>query len=225
MSNHLKAYNAPKSWTIPRKTTKWVIRPDAGAHPLGRALPIALLLKQLKIAATGREAKKILNEKVVMIDGAIVTDPHSATGFMDAIQIKPGFALRCTLDEKGRLKFIDIPEAELGKKVCKIIGKRTLKGNKIQLNLSTGRNILAEKNDYAVGDSLLIDIPSQKISGHYPLAKGHTAFMTSGKHTGQMGVIDHIEGNRLWFTKGKEKFETLKQVAFVVGKDKPAVKL
>jgi small subunit ribosomal protein S4e len=225
MSNHLKAYNAPKSWTIPRKTTKWVIRPDAGAHPQERALPIALLLKQLKIAATGREVKKILNEKVVLVDGAAVTDPHSATGFMDTIQIKPGFALRCTLDEKGRLKFIDIPEAELGKKICKIIGKRTLKGNKIQLNLSTGRNILAAKNDYAVGDSLLMDVPSQKITGHYPLSKGHTAFMTSGKHTGQVGVIDHIEGDRLWFTKGKDKFETLKQVAFVVGKDKPAVKL
>lgn len=225
MSNHLKAYNAPKSWTIPRKTTKWVIRPDAGAHPQKLALPIALLLKQLKIAATGREVKKILNEKVVSVDGSIVTDPHSATGFMDTIQIKPGFALRCTLDDKGRLKFIDIPEAELGKKVCKIIGKRILKGNKMQLNLSTGRNILAEKNDYAVGDSLLVEIPSQKITAHYPLAKGHTAFMTSGKHTGQFGVIDHIEGNRLWFTKGKEKVETLKQVAYVVGKDKPAVKL
>lgn len=225
MSNHLKAYNAPKSWTIARKTTKWVIRPDAGAHPFEQSLPIALLLKQLKLAQTSREVKKILDEKVVNVDGTVVTEPHYGTGFMDTIHIKPIVNLRCTLDEKGRLKFIDIPEAEMNKKICKIVGKRVLKGGKIQINLSTGRNILAEKNTYAVGDSLLIEVPSQKIVGHYPLAKGHTAFMTSGKHTGQLGVIEHIEGNRLWFTKGKEKFETLKQIAFVVGKDKPAVKL
>jgi small subunit ribosomal protein S4e len=225
MSNHLKAYNAPKSWTIPRKATKWVIRPQSGAHPLERSLPIALLLKQLGCGKTGREVKKILNQKVVMIDGMIVKDPHCGTGFMDSIHIKPNINLRCTLDEKGRLQFIDIPATETNKKICRITGKRVLKGNKIQLNLSSGRNIIMEKNTYAIGDSVLVDVPSQKITGHYPLAKGSTAFMLSGKHTSVVGVIDDIQGERLWFTKGKEKFETLKQFAFVVGKDKPVVKI
>jgi len=225
MSNHLKAYNAPKSWTILRKTTKWIIRPQAGAHPFERSLPIALLLKQLGFAKTGREIKKILNEKVVMVDGSVVREPSYSTGFMDAIHLKPNINLRCTLNDKGRLKFIETSDADMSKKICRVIGKRIVKGNKVQLNLSSGRNILADKGTYATGDSLLIEVPSQKIIGHFPLAKGNTAFMTSGKHTGTIAVIDDIQGDRLWFTNGKEKFETLKQVAFVVGKDKPAVKL
>ncbi|MEM3154690.1 MAG: 30S ribosomal protein S4e [Candidatus Woesearchaeota archaeon] len=224
MSNHLKSFNAPKSWTILRKVHKWIIRPAAGAHLLERALPIALLLKQLGLAKTSREVKKILNEKTVKVDESVVTEPHFAVGFMDSIQIGQK-TLRCSLDQKGRLTFIEIPSTETNKKICIITGKRSIKGNKIQLNLSSGRNITVAKNEYNTGDSLVIDLPGQKISAHYPLAKGHTAFMISGKHTGQIGVIDHIEGNRLWFTKGKEKFETLKQFAFVVGKDKPAVKL
>ena len=225
MSNHLKAYAAPKSWTIPRKITKWIIRPRAGAHPFERSLPIALLLKQLGCGKTTRETKKILNEKAVMIDQKAVKDTHTSTGFMDSIHIKPNINLRCTLDEKGRLKFIDIPEAELAKKVCRITGKQSVRGNKLQLTLSDGRNILAEKNEHAVGDSLLIELPSQKIIGHFPLAKGHTAFLTSGKHTGQLGIIENIEGEKIWLIKDKKKIETLKECAFVVGKDKPAVKI
>jgi len=225
MSRHLKAYNAPKSWTIPRKTTKWVIRPAAGAQPLEGALPIALLLKQTGCAQTSRETRKILNDKAVTVDGKVVKDGHFGVGFMDSIHIKPNIHLRGTLDAKGRLQFIPVPEAELSKKICKITGKHVLKGGKIQLNLSHSRNILAEKDTYATGDSLLIELPSQKIAGHFPLAKGSTVFLTSGKHTGLVGTVDDIQGARIWCTQGKEKIETLKKFAFVIGKDKPAVKL
>ncbi len=224
MSNHLKAYAAPKSWTILRKTTKWITRPAPGAQPFEESMPISLLLKQLDCAKTSKEAKKILNDKAVQVDGKIVKDPHFGIGFMDAIHIKPNIHLRGTLDEKGRLKFVNVPDSELSKKICRIIGKRTLKKGKVQLNLSHSRNILADKDAYAVGDSLLIELPSQKIAGHFPLAKGSMAFLTSGKHTATTGTIEDIQGERIW-VKGKEKIETLKKFAFVVGKDKPAVKL
>ena len=63
MSRHLKSYAAPKSWTLLRKITKWILRPQPGKHPLERSLPVGILLKQLGIAQTTREAKKIVNNK------------------------------------------------------------------------------------------------------------------------------------------------------------------
>jgi small subunit ribosomal protein S4e len=225
MSEHLKSYAAPKSWTLLRKITKWILKPNPGAHELAYSIPAGLLLKQLGYAQTAREAKKIVNSKAVIVDGKAITDIHHGIGFMDTVQVKPGKHFRCSLDEKGRLKFIDIPETETGKKVCKITVKKTVKGGKTQIGLSDGRNILVDKSNYAVGDSLLISVPEQKILDHFTLAKGSTAFLTSGKHTGTIGTIHDIQGDRIWCAKGKEKIETRTKFAFVAGKDKPAVKL
>ncbi len=225
MSRHLKSYAAPKSWTILRKVTKWIIRPNAGAHPLKRALPLGLLLKQLGFAQTSREAKIILNMKNVLVDGRVIKETHFGTGFMDTIQIKPKTALRCSIDQKGRLRFIDIPDTDLNKKICKIIGKITIRGGKIQLNLSDGRNILIDKDKYVVGDSLLLEVPSQKITDHFPIEKENTAFLIGGRHTGKIGIIDDVQGQRVWCTSGKEKIETLKDLTYVIGKNKPAVKI
>ena len=225
MSRHLKAYAAPKSWTLLRKVTKWILRPQPGKHPLLQSLPVGLLLKQLGAAQTTREAKKIVNNKAVLVDGKIIKDIHQGVGFMDTIQVKPNITLRCTLDEKGKLQFTTITAGELTKKVCSITGKQTVPGGKTQLNLSDGRNILSDKKEYNVGDSLLIEVPEQKIAGHFTLANGSTAFLTGGKHTGVIGTIDDIQGDRIWCTAGKEKIETLKRFAYVIGTDKPAVKL
>ncbi len=222
--SHLKSYAAPKSWTLLRKENKFVTCPKPGAHPLVYSIPIALLLKQTGDAKTTKEVKYIINEKAVIVDGKEIKDHRFPTGFMDSIHIKPKTFLRCTLDEKGRLKFITVPETELKKKLSKITGKTTVRKGKTQYNLSDGRNIISDKK-YAVGDSLLIETPSQKVIDHYPLTEGNLAFMLSGRHTATTGTIDKIEGDRIWFTSGKEKFETLKKFAFIIGKDKPAVKL
>ena len=223
MSRHLKAYAAPKSWTLLRKITKWVARPQQGVHPFERSLPVSLLLKQIGAAKTTKEAKKIVNSKAVKIDGKTIKNYHHSTGFMDSIQIQET-ALRGSIDNKGRLKFLEITADETGKKICKIIGKTTVKKGKTQLNLSDGRNILADKA-YATGDSILIEVPSQKILEHYPLAKGSTVFLTAGRHIGVTGTVDNIEGRRIWCKTGKEKIETLVDFAYVIGKDKPALKI
>src|SRR3989344_4795137 len=119
MSNHLKAYAAPKSWTFLRKTNKWTARPNPGAHKLEKTEPIILLLKQLGFANTAREVKNILRNKAVSVDKKTVTDPHFGIGFMDTVSIKPKTHLRCLFDQKGRLTFKPITENESTKKLCK----------------------------------------------------------------------------------------------------------
>ena len=225
MSGHLKAYAAPKSWTLLRKVNKWVVRPFPGKHPLNLSVAVGLMLKQLGCGQTTKEIRKIVNSQAVLVDGRLVKDLHFSIGFMDTLHVKPNVSMRCSLDEKGRLNFISVPESELSKKICKITGKKAVKGGKIQLNLSDGRNILAEKGKYSIGDSLLLEIPSQKITEQFQMVKGNTAFLIGGGHIGKVVTITDIQGERIWCTKGKEKIETLKKFALVVGKDKSTVKI
>ena len=87
MSRHLKRLNAPKSWTILRKTTKYIAKPLPGAHALGESMPIGLVLKQLGHAQTTAEAKKILHAHPVLVDGKRVLDPKSPVGILDSIAL------------------------------------------------------------------------------------------------------------------------------------------
>jgi len=224
MKSHLKAYAAPKSWTILRKIRTWILRPHPGAHKLNRSIPIGVLIKQKDQANTTKEAKYIINQKAVMIDGKIVKDIHHQTGFLDTIQIKPDITLRGTLDKKGTLQFITIPTTEANKKICKILGKTTIKNAKMQYNLSDGRNILTTEK-YNTGDSLLVEDPPHKIIEHLKFQKGNTVFLTGGRHIGTIATIDDIQENRVWCKTDKNKIETLKKFTLVIGKEKPAIKL
>ena len=227
MSGHLKRYAAPKSWFLLRKMYKWVTRPAPGPHPLMQAVPIALLLKKLGLARTKREIKKILNAGFVLVDGRRIANPHFPVGFMDVLEIKQAAqTLRVVIDRKGKLQLLTIPTEEAGKKVCKITGKTTVKKGKTQLNLFDGRNLLIDKNGLAVGDSVLITIPKMKIIEPLKLEKGFTIYLVGGKHIGDIGVVAEIKGNTIWYqNEKKRRLETLKKFAFVVGKEKPSIKI
>ena len=102
--------------------------------------------------------------------------------------------------------------------------KHTIKEGKTQLTLSDGRNILVD-NKYEVGDSILIELPKQTIKEHFKLEKGNTAILNGGRHTGTIAIVDEIQGNRIWLKEGEKRIETLVKFAYVIGKEKPALKL
>ena len=57
MSKHMKRTAAPRKWKVPRKTTKWVVRPNPGAHPLDYGISISYIVKDyLGLTDTTREA-------------------------------------------------------------------------------------------------------------------------------------------------------------------------
>ena len=58
-----------------------------------------------------------------------------------------------------------VNEKESSLKLCKIKGKNLMKG-KINLNLHDGRNIITDNKEIKVGDSVLIELPAQKINQH-----------------------------------------------------------
>jgi small subunit ribosomal protein S4e len=228
MKCHLKSYVVPKSWTLQKKENVFCIRPKPGAHLAEFSVPVAHMLRTLGIATTVREIKYIMSSKAIIVDGETCTHYKQPVGLMDCVSIpamKKNY--RLLLDEKGKLTYLEIPDSEIGKKISRIEGKTVVKGGKIQLNLFDGRNVLSNIECKA-GDSVLIDVPVQNVSSVLKLEKGATVMLIKGRHTGLIGVVEDIKDNRLWFKIGKDSkdsFETLKAYAFVIGKDKPVIKV
>ncbi len=227
MKQHIKRLNTPKTWNIKRKGICWITRPKPGAHPLKFGMSINSVLKEiLKLTKTTKESKRIINNKNILIDGKIIKEHRFLVGFMDVISL-PSIKkyYRIIFDKKGRLSLIEIDEKESKMKICKILNKHTLKG-KIQINFTDSRNIIVDKNSYNTSDSLLITLPDQKIKDHIKFEKNSTIYLIGGKHIGIIGKVEEIKGNKFIFkTQKGETYETLKKYAFVIGKDKPIMKL
>lgn len=225
MKSHLKRLGAPKSWKIKRKEKMFVIRPNPGASSFKLGLPLMVVLRDiLGYANTSKEAKYILLNQEILVDEKRRKDLKFIVGLMSTIsipKIKQNF--RVILNKKGKLELIPLKAEESNIKLCKIINKNFIK-KKIQLGLSDGRNLLIEKGDMKVGDSLVIELPHQGIKKHLKFEKGALTYSTSGKHVGEIATIQEIDRNViLCKTKAGEKFETRKENVVIIGKDKSEI--
>ncbi|HIH37913.1 30S ribosomal protein S4e [Candidatus Woesearchaeota archaeon] len=224
----MKRIASPRTWNIARKTTRFITRPNPGAHSYDQGIALAVVLKEhLGICQNLKEVKYVISQKQVLVDQVIRDDHRHNIGLMDVLALPLiGKVYRLVLDKKGKLAIIEIPEKEAGKKVCKVTGKSVLKKGMLQLNLSDGRNIMVQKNDVKVGSSVVIDIPSQKMAQNLPLEKGSLILLTGGKHMGDMGTIEEIkEGILVYKNAENKKFQTARGHAFVIGKDKAVIKV
>jgi small subunit ribosomal protein S4e len=231
--SHLKRLAAPKTWKIKRKERKWIARPKPGPHTVDKALtPIFILRDQLDYAKTSKEVKKILTQEDFLVDNIIRKDDKFPVGLMDVIFIKSANQhFRILFNKKGKLVLHPIKKEESNLKPLKIIRKRTIKKKKTQLTFFDGRTILTDKKDYKVGDTLIFDISTKAVKEHLKLEKGSLVYITDGTKIGTIGIIESIEESsglqpkKIVFTRGKDKFETLKEYAFVIGKNKPIISL
>jgi len=162
---------------------------------------------------------------------------------MDVVSIpKLKLNYRTVPTYKG-LKLIEIKSTEAKKKICKIVNKRSVKkkvikgkkeGSKIQLNFHDGHNVLVDAKEakkYEVGDSLLVELPTQKILDHIELEKDALVIVTKGRNIGLTGKIEKIivtktkEPTKLICKIGGEKLEVIKDYVFVMGKENQVIKL
>ncbi|MCD6330718.1 MAG: 30S ribosomal protein S4e [Thermoplasmata archaeon] len=226
---HLKRLSAPKSWKLERKVAKWTVKPSPGPHPVERSIPLLLVVRDfLHLADTGREARKIISAREILVDGKPRRDYKFPCGFMDVISIpKMNLHYRVLFDSKGALSLVEIDEERAKWKLCRIENKTMVKGGKLQLNLHDGRNIVVGENEYKTGDVLRISVPEQEILEKIPMEKGILAMIIGGKHTGQIAEIEEVIVTRspmpnIVKLKG---FSTIKPYVFPIGKDKPLVQL
>jgi len=189
-SSHMKRLTMPRSWPLPRKSSVWIQKPNPCGHPLDLCMPMGVILRDvLGVAQNRREAKKILHSKLVKVDGAIETDIGRGVGLMDVLTVGD-ISYKCVLDTNGKLRYRMIPAKEASTKICRVMGKTTIKGAKTQVHLHDGRNLLFNKNpEYKTGDSLVISLPDQEVKSLHKFEEGSIAYLTGGNHIGELATV------------------------------------
>ena len=231
-SKKLKRQMAPLFWGINRKNKRFAITVRPGSHPKNSSIPTALLLRDvLNVVTTLREAKSVIYNGKIIVDGIIRKSLHHSIGLMDVIELQGVSDIYRLVPTRGHtLQPIKIETDEKSKKLVKVTSKTTIKGKKTQLGFHDGRTIIAE-NDVNVGDSCLIQIPEQKILDVIKLEKDSLVIVTRGINTGQVGHVNSINkatftlSKRINLTIDKKKFEIPTDLVIAVGKEKPVIQI
>lgn len=241
-SRHLKREMTPAFWPIHRKKFVWALKPSPGPHPIERCIPLGVIVRDLLgLAETMREAKKIIAQGKILVDGRTRRDEHFPVGLMDVISIPEINAnYRVLPCEKG-LTLHEISAEEAKYKICRIENKTVVNGGHIQLNLHDGRNILIRSEDpnnpagniYRTLDTLKISIPEQEILEHLKLGVGMMGLIIDGENIGKYGIIRAIEEREgqkrrrslINIETGSGPYQTILDYVFVVGDNTPRVSL
>ena len=239
---HLKRFATPTQWYISRKTYKWAIRPRPGPHSMKTSIPLLYVVRDyLHYARTAREARRILNEGKILVDGIPRKDYKFPVGIMDVISIpETGEQYRILPNRIGRLVLHPIADKEGNVKPVRINNKRMVRGGNLQLNLHDGSNHLIKlgsitdeaKERFPTAATILVKIPEKEIIEVLPFEVGAYVFVTQGKNVARKGKIVEVRGFPMGWPdvvtiedENGELFDTLKDYAFVVGKEKPKISL
>lgn len=198
-SKHIKRITIPRTWPIPKKGLKYIIRPQVGKNT-ELCLPICVIFRDmLKLVETRNELKQVLSAKDIMLNNKVVKDVIQSVGLFDIIsvpKIKKNYRLEVSTNKK--LIISETSSKDSDQKPYKVIGKTMLKKGKIQLNLYEGINFIGNKEDIKkvkVNDTLLVDLKQNKIIKHIPLKQGSFAWIIKGKHIGNKGDITEVSNN------------------------------
>ncbi len=239
----LKRMKAPAFWPIPRKRQLWTSKPSPGPHKSYRSLTLLLVIRDiLGLARTYKEAKIILAEQKVKVDGKPRSDTSFPVGIMDVVEIpETGRFYRVLPTLKGpALHLVDKEETTF--KLCRIEGKRSVKGGFIQVNLHDGRNLVLgeerpEESSYSPSnlktyDALKIAIPKQQVLDHLSFDVESYAIIAGGKNIGRHGTVAEIDQGRglrpktVTLQDGEgNHFQTILEYVFPLGKEKALISL
>lgn len=214
----------PKTWPIAKKENKFITRPFPGMD-FELSLPLNLVFRDLlNLSKTTKESKQILIHNYVFVNGIQKKDVKQLLGLFDVLELKGiNKAYRLLLNQKNKLYLSLIDEKEVKMRPNKIVGKTILKKGRVQLNFMNGYNIIVEKDEFKVGDVLLLELPEKKIKDVFTLEKGVFVYLIGGKHVGKVGKVEDFDSSKLKFKIGNELYETDRRHSFVIGKDKPII--
>lgn len=233
VKRHISRLNIPKNWPVARKGIKFITRPSPGPNNLKNSMPLTVVFKYLlKEAKTTKEVKKILHTRNILVNKIVRTDHKFPVGLFDVIEIKKTKqCFRIMLNKQGKFSINEINAKESSIKPCKIKNKTILKNGKIQINLEDGNNLLVDKNEYQVGDTIVLDLEKKKINEHLPFKKGNLIYISGGKKVSIVGELIEIRKTKglrpseIIFKTKDGQFETRKKYAIVIGKNKPVIDL
>lgn len=226
----MKRIAAPGFWKISRKASKYTICPMPGPHGKRECIPIGVLLRDyLKIAENLSEVKKLLNSKTVSVNSRIVLEYKFPVGLMDIVSIKDAFYR--IVPKKNGLYPKEISDSST--RLCKIIGKKYVKGGAVQLNMLGGENMVIKKEDdsFKTGDVMALDIKKGKVSTVLKLEKGAMVLITGGRNMGDIGIVESIEVIKnplptlVTLRLGEKSVKVPKDYVFVVGEKEPVIQV
>lgn len=234
-TKHLKRHKSPAFWPIHRKSGTWAVRTRSGPHSLETSIPTTVILRdQLNYAVTAREAKSLIKNGKLLVDGKVRKDDKFPVGLMDVVTVPDsGENFRILPDHGGRLSFLPISKEESAFKLCRIVGKTTQRAGKTQLNLHDGTNALipSESDQYKVGDVLKMNVPEKEIQDFIEFKEMQQVIVTGGRSQGAKGVVITIGPEPGWKktatirTPNGDDIKTLAKYLFVVGSNEPIIKL
>lgn len=233
---HLKRHKSPFYWPIKRKEYTWTIRPSPGPHPLEYCIPIMVIIRDmLGYAHTGKEARRIIKKGYIKVDRRVRRDPKYPAGLMDVIEIDVvNEAYRLMPYKKYPLTLVKIPEQERNLKIGKVMSKRRIKGDLVQITLHDGRNFIYKSIEESPKpyDSIVFNIEPQAYLQTLKMSVGNYAIVTGGEKTGFHGRIIDIkwlmpkrQSIALIETPDKTRIAVGIKNLFVIGEEKPLIKL
>jgi len=189
--NKTKRISVPSAIPIRnKKHYTFIVSASPGPHPKNFSIPLAVLLRdELGVCSTQAEAKKIIKQKNVLVDGRVRTNHKFPVGFMDIIFIKKLNKYYRIEIIKGKLKAIEVKKTDV--KYCRVTKKLTIKNKKISIGLHDGKTLIGD-NNIKVGDTLKISIPEYKIIQLIKLQPGVNCIVYKGKHGGKFGKLEKI---------------------------------
>lgn len=218
-----KARSMPKAVSVSKKNDYWTVRTKAGPHRRSASIALGLVVRNFAgVASKMKEAKRILNEGEVKVNGMVRRDHQFAVGLFDAVAIeKAKLFFRVLLDNKGRV-ILKQTEHEPKEKISRVETKvMTSKG--IQITTDDGRTYFGV--DAKVGDSVKVSFKTGKVESVLPLKEGAVAYLTKGAHCSEIAkIVSIVEGTMrrdklVKLSNGKEDFETIAGIIYVVGKN------
>ncbi len=177
-----------------------------------------ILKESLKLAKTRAEAKKLVNNGAVSVDGKAAKSDRLPVGIMSVISVG-GKDYRMLLNSRGKLFLKTLSSKENAIKLCKIISKTSLKGNRLQIGFHDGRTMLTEKNDFKMNDTVAFKLPDFKIIDSLKLAKNAKAYLTGGSNVGRTGTVESVSGDSAVIKIGSSAIKVSKENVFVIGNE------
>jgi small subunit ribosomal protein S4e len=218
---HLKRQKSPKNWPTERKGTKYLVRPR---YNIERGIPVLIAIRDmLKLAKDRREAKQALNSRQILLNHRPVFDDKDTIQLFDVLTIKSAgekgseINYKMVIGKNEKINLKELNSAEASHKIAKIINKKTLSGNKTQINLSDGRNFISDIK-CKVNDSILVNLKDKKLDKCIPLKEGGRAVVYAGKHAGEEGIISEIdrENNKINLKVGENTVSILIKQVMVI---------
>jgi small subunit ribosomal protein S4e len=242
-SSGLKRKPAPRFWPLHRKEYTWVVKPNPGPHSLKKCMPLAVVLRDvLDFAETRKEAKMIVAQGKVLVDGKVRRSDDFPVGLMDVISFPENANNFCVLPSYKGLILNPIKEEETKFKLCRIENKTVVEGGHVQLCLHDGSNIRIkvadsknpQKDAHETLDTVKVSLPERQILEHIRMKEKDSALITGGKNVGKFGRIVEIEKTEGKKRKNalvtiedenKNRYQTTLEFVFAIGEAQPIISL